>query len=122
MGLKESVRKKLKVKVFDKIGSEATLYVKDSVSYDEYGSEINVITSTQTITIVPYNLIGGRLNYVAFGDLSEGDTDGVAPYDSPIALKSKITLNGVDYVVINLEDYIIDNDKIGIAFRMTKQH
>ena len=122
MGLKDALRKKLDVKVFNKIGSEAFLMSATSTSTDEYGGVYDLIESSTSITIVPYNLIGGRLNYTAFGDLAEGDTDGVAPYNSPMTLGCKITFNGVDYKVINLEDYLIENEKIGIAFRMTKIH
>ena len=77
MGLSESMRNKLQAKVFasGKLASDATLYTKSSAAYDEYGAEINVSQTSSSVRAVPYNLIGGRVNYQPFGDLAEGESE-----------------------------------------------
>jgi hypothetical protein len=120
MALKDSLRNKLQVKVFDKIGSDATLYTESSITYDEYGSKIEGTESEETIKIVPYNLIGSKVNYVSFGDLEEGDTDAVVPYDTTISIKQKVKLNDIEYEVKSIEDYLIENEKVAIAIRLAK--
>ena len=119
MALIDSMRNRVAV-AFTKVGSTAELYTQTSVSYDEYGAEYSQVESSASIDIVPYNLFGGRLNYQPFGDLNEGDMDAVVPWDTVIVTKSKITLNSVNYEVKQFENYLVDNENVAIAIRMTK--
>jgi len=122
MSLDTKFRNKLEKKVFatGKLASDASFYSKDSISYDEYGSEINVTETSTSIRIVPYNLFGGRVNYLPFGDLQEGDMDAVVPYNTTVFMKQKVTFKSVDYEVKTFEDYYVENNMVAIALRLSK--
>jgi hypothetical protein len=120
MALIDSMRNRVAV-AFTKVGSTAELYTQTSTSYDEYGTEYSQVESSASIDIVPYNLFGGRINYQPFGDLNEGDSDAVVPWDTSISVKDKLTLNSVEYEVKNKEEYLVKNVFVAIAIRITKK-
>lgn len=119
MGLVESMRDKLDVKVFNKIASTGTL-ITESVTYNDYGDKVISAESSVSISIIPYNFFTGRLNYQSFGTLDEGDMDIIVRYDSTINTKDKITFNSTDYEVKAVEDYFLLGGSLAKAVRVTK--
>ena len=122
MGLSDKFINKLAKKVFatGKLASSATFYAESSAAYDDYGAKIDVAESGSTVKIVPYNLFGGRINYVPFGDLDEGDMDAVVPYDTSVSLDQKVTLAGTNYRVKSYENYLVEDTVVAVAIRLAK--
>lgn len=120
MAVLDRVRNKLETKVFNKLGSNLVWQAHSSSSIDKWGDNTITYASSTTLKAVPYNLISSRENYVAFGDLKEGEVDIVVPYTSVIGVKDKITFNGVQYFVKDIEQYIISDGVVAYAVRLTK--
>ena len=120
MGLLEASRNKLNVKAFAKLGSTITLTSESGVTYNSYGDKIKGSETTTTETFIPYNLIGSRKSYNTFGDLEEGDMDAIFKYDTVAEMGMKATFAGIDYKILQVEDYIIQGSAVAKAVRLTK--
>lgn len=120
MTVLDRVRNKLTNKVFNKLGSSLVWEPHSSSSIDKWGDNTITYGTSTALTAVPYNLVSSREAYNTFGDLQEGDTDMVVPYTSVLGTKDRITFNGVQYYVKQIEQYIISDGVVAYAVRLTK--
>ena len=120
MTTQSRVREKLANKVFNKLGSSTVLEAWSSTVVDKWGDSTPAYESSTSITTVPYNLFDYREEFRPFGDLQEGETDMVVPYDTTIDKKDKITLLGTEYVVKERESYVISGGVVAYVIRVAK--
>lgn len=98
------IRNTIQSRIFDSIGSSVTIYTVSS-STDKWGDATSTVSSSTTITGVPYNLITGEKSYEVFGDLEAGQTVFILPYDSVVTVRDVIRFDSVDYIVEQIEKY-----------------
>lgn len=116
----DKIRTKIANKVFNKIGSTATLYSVQSSTIDKWGDATTTYSSGTSITIVPYNIISSRVSFEKFGDLKDGELDIVYSYDTSISPEDKITFDGVDYRVMQIEKYYYSDGVLAYVARIKK--
>ena len=115
-----SARNKIQKKVFDDLAGTATLQSITLVT-DKWGDATETIASSTSIKIVPYNLFGFRKNYQPFGDLAEGESDAVIPYDTSFDINDKIILDGTTYLLTNSEEFVLQGGVLAFTIRISKQ-
>ena len=120
MSLLTSIQNKIQTRVFDRIGSSATLQTVASSTIDKWGDATPTYNTGVSITYVPYNFIAGRENHLQFGDLKENETDAVLPYTVSFNVKDKITFDGVDYQVEEKESFPFADGNLAFAVRLSK--
>jgi hypothetical protein len=104
MALLNDLRDTIAESVFtDEIASSATLSSLTAPSTDKWGDEQSAYGTGATISIIPFQYIGNRLNYQPFGDLQEGQMDCVVAYNTAVGVRDKLTWQGEDYLVTEMD-------------------
>ena len=112
MATKTSIRNKLATKVFAKLGSSCTVASVASESTDKWGDATTVYATAVTTSCVPYDYITKRQDYQPFGDLSQGESVMVFPYDTVLHITDKVVFATTTYVVKQIEDFYYDGGSI----------
>lgn len=122
MTIATNIINRLEIQVFNKLGSDGTLVHKGTPTYNDY-DEITGTTgdTTSTIKFVPYNLIEPRGTYNSFGDLQEGESDAVIPYNTTISIDDTISYGSDTYLIRQIEDYVLQNTTVAYVIRLYKQ-
>jgi len=101
------VQNKLVTKVFNKIGSEVTITPYTSNSKNTRGDATVTYGTPFTSKSVPYNYLKNILKWEPFGDFQQGDTAIVLPHTTTIDAKDKITMDGEEWHVRELESFVM---------------
>lgn len=117
-----SLRNKIENKIFVKIGTDCTIETVASSTTDKWGDTTYTYNTAVTSKIVPYNLFDNRNNYQPFGDLGEKETDAVLPYDDTFGRYSKITFDGDEYFIREIEKFLYAGGNLAYAVRLVKEH
>lgn len=111
----ERTRAKLLTKLFTVpptgIGKTVTLIKYLSPTYNDRGELENAYTqSTSSLVVVPYNIIDSSRQQEVVGDADTGLISMAVPWDTDVALKDDILMEG-DYWTINLieKNYLPNN-------------
>lgn len=114
-------REKIQSRIYDAIGSNATLQNVTSSTIDEdgYGDVTLTYGTATSVTLVPFNNTETE-SFVSFGDLQAGELDMIIPYGETITSNSKITYDGNDYTIKELEKYPYQNGSLAYAVRLAK--
>lgn len=115
----EKIRTTIQSRIFDSIGSEISVESIET-STDKWGDKTETTTSTDTAKVVPYNTIASDREYQPFGILQNGETDIVVPYDTEINSKDKVTYNGEEYLVQEIEKLPYSGGNIAFVVRLRK--
>ena len=99
------VRSKLQTKVFAKLGQTITIQNYASQTTDKWGDATVTYATGSSVTAVPYNYVKEQLAWESFGDLQDGETMIVVPYDTTIGPKDKVTFDGDTWYVKQIEDF-----------------
>ena len=121
MALSDSIRNRLKIQVFDKLGSNCTLTKLSSKTYNDYGDLETQTETSSTVKFVPYNLIEPNKTFNAFGQLNEGETDAVFSYDTTFNIDDKVVFNNETYRIRQIEDYILQGVTVAFVVRLYKE-
>ncbi len=111
---------KIKNKIFDIVGSSATLERLASSSTNKWGDMTPTYSSPVTITVVPYNTITNDETFQAFGDLQSGETDMILSFDTSFSVKDKLTFDSVVYLIKQKEKFPFQNGNLAWAVRLSK--
>lgn len=114
------LKTKIESRVFDNLGSSATLTSVTKGTPDKWGDATDT-DSSSTVTIVAWNHIFGRQNYQPFGDLQEGEIDIAIKSDETIGLDDEITFNGKVYKVKVVEHYILKDINLVKVARLVEE-
>lgn len=115
-----SIRESLRTKVFDNFGKSVVLNSYSSPTYNNRGEIVAQSETTETITLVPYNVVSDRQTYQKWGNVSEGEFDAAVPYDVSISTNNTIIMDGDTYDVKNVEENPLPDNVVTII-RLVKQ-
>lgn len=121
MGYLDSIRSKLAAKVFTtNLASTAVVETKAAEIMDKWGDPAITYGTPTTVYCVPYDYVKKTLNYQPFGDLQQGQTDMVFPYNVTISSGSRITYDGSYYTVLQISPINIQNGIAAIIVRLQR--
>jgi hypothetical protein len=103
----DSIRNKIEAKIFTGLGSTALRCSLIEGSVDTFGDRTDSFASSSSITIVPWAYIYEGQEFFDFGDLQKGEVDIALRYSQDINIGDKIIWNSKDYVIKNLEWFIV---------------
>ena len=104
------IREKLQTKVFDVIGKSVTLINKSSPTYNTRGDLISAVSTSSTITIVPYDITSDKRLFETWGNVNEGQMDVAIPYDITVGYDDILTIEGTNYLIKEVSpNYLPDN-------------
>lgn len=105
--------------LYEELGSTVTLTPYSSGTVDKWGDKTPSYDTPVNITAVPYSSITNR-SWESFGDLEDGMLDMVISYDQSVNIKDKITFDSVDYIIIQIEKFPMNNTNLAFAIRLAK--
>jgi hypothetical protein len=114
------IRSKLDAKVFTPYGKDVVLNHITATTYNVRGEEENLLASTSSIKIVPYNITNNTIDQQAFGDLQRGVLDAAVPYNVTISVKDTILMDGITWSIVDLQENYLPGNVVTII-RMEKQ-
>lgn len=103
----DSIRNKIEAKIFTNLGSTAIRSSLVEGSVDTFGDRTDSFASSSEITIVPWAYMYETQDFFDFGDLEVGEVDIAVRYSQPLIIGDKITWNSKDYLVKNLEWFVV---------------
>jgi len=115
-----SIRSKLDTKIFNKIGSTATLTPFTSQTTDKWGDATVTTGTPVTITLVPYQYAKSMLSYEKIGALQAGEVYFIVPYSTSVGVNDKITFDSADYIILELESYSFTGGELAKQLRCKK--
>lgn len=121
MTLATNIQGKLASKVFDKLGSSASLKTVSSTVVDKWGDATYTYATSTAITIVPYGYISQREFFAMYGDLKENEFDAILKHSESFAIGSIITYDSNDYIIKTIEKYPLADDNLAFQIRAVKQ-
>lgn len=98
MATQDDIRSDLENDVFSELGKTVTLISKSSPLYNSRGELEGYSTSSSSITVVPYNLFNNTVDQ-EFGRTTETEVEMAVPYNITINLEDEIVMEGVTYLV-----------------------
>lgn len=113
------IRTRLQTKVFTSLGSTITVYGVSSSVVNDYGDITITYDAGTSEKGVPYNLLGQK-TYEPFGELKSNEIDIVLRYDSVITLNSKVLYNSKNYLVLNVEDFVLKDLSVAKVARLSE--
>lgn len=99
------IRERIDNKIFTPLGIVVTFINKQSPIYNTRGDLTGYTSNPVQAPLVPLNFIKSQISYNPFGDLSNGESDFIVPFDTVIAQDTEFTFEGVDYVIKQIEEY-----------------
>lgn len=115
-----SLRVKIENKIFSNLGSSCLVASVTTSSIDQYGDASYTNPTAVSATFVPWNLIDPRRSYQAFGDLQEGEMDAAFRYTQDLAIGYVVTFGSTDYLVNEIEEFVIQNGALVKVARLRK--
>lgn len=99
------IRSQLSTQVFNntKLGYSVTYYPVDSTTTNARGDETVTYGAGVTVSALDWDYFSYREDHQMFGKVEESDLTIVFPYDSGVAKKGKVTFEGEDYEVVEVE-------------------
>lgn len=116
-----SIKNRLQTKIFDGLGSTVFIESLDdtATSTNIYGETIKSYNSAVDVKAVPYNLISSR-TLESFGDVKAGDVDVVFPEGTDVDYDYRVTYDGVQYLVTEIEKYPLQDSSLALLVRLAK--
>jgi len=105
--------------LYEELGSTVTISPINKIVLDKWGDSTPTYETPVVVTAVPYSQITNR-SWESFGDLQDGELDMVIPYDQTIDVKYKITFDSVDYLVLLVEKFPMNDTNLAFAVRLAK--
>jgi len=123
----ELIRNKLDKKLFNSdavLASNVTIYTytEGTESFGGYSDDDATYSSGTAVTAVPYNNIPKKFNVQSFGDFAEGDMFLVVRHDTAIAIKDKVSFNGITYFVQQIKEIPVNDGIAAKIAQIRRQH
>ena len=115
------VQKKLLVKVFNALGSNATLQTKTGDTRNTRGDNTPTYSSASTITIVPWSYTYGQVDHLQFGELQTGESDFAIKHTDTVNMEDKINYDGKVFLIKNVGKFPIKNANLVYVVRVAEQ-
>lgn len=115
-----NIREKINTKVFDALGSTATLQLETSTLLDKWGDESATYGTATNIVVVPWYDLFSEKTYEAFGEPINGALDFAVRYDQSIDVDDKLTWNTKVYKVKSIQYYTLKDTLLVKAIRVTE--
>ena len=115
------IRNKLDEKVFPIMGKTVTLISKSAPVYDERGEIVNGTDSSESITIVPYNVFDNRQSFNQVGTIKEGEMECVFRYDQVVNVDDVVVMEGIRYEVKTVNPNYLPGNVATICVLMKEQ-
>ena len=109
------IRTQLQNKVFSQFGKEVTLYKQGTPVYNSRGEVSDNDFSTETITIVNYNITNKTNNVDKWGSWNLGDMEAIIPYTVTININDRLLIEGVTYNVAEIRKPELPNVLVTIV-------
>lgn len=99
------VRQQLENKLFSRFARNVTFKKLTTPSYTVRGDldRDSSVYKESAIRLLDYDIFGDRRSYQSFGEVSEDQRDAVIPFDVDITTDDLLLIDGVDYIVRNVE-------------------
>lgn len=116
-----TLQRKIENKVFKSLGSTYNLFPVVEGSVDKWGDQVEEYGGAVSVVVVPYSLYADRNAYNVFGDLKEGEVDIVFKHDQSISIDDKLVMNGVDFLIKQIEEFPLKNENLVKIARLVKK-
>lgn len=118
-----SIKRTLQSSIFNALGSSVQIHKRNDSSTltNIYGEDEVVYDSPSTVTGVPYSQLSSR-SWETQGDSENADLEIVFPHDTDVDFDDKITFDGVDYKIVDIEKYPLQDTNLAILVRVAKIH
>lgn len=114
------IRTRLQNRIFNKIGSTATLTPFTSQTSDKWGDPSVTWGTPVTITIVPFEYAKTLIRYDKGGDTKTASVITIVPYSQAIGVNDKITYDGADYKVLEIDSFTFQGGELAKQVRCAK--
>lgn len=105
--------------LFEELGSTVVITPASSTVIDKWGDATITDGTPVSVTAIPYSAITSR-SWESFGDLEDGMLDMVLSYDTTINVTDKVTFDSVDYLIIQVEKFPMNDTNLAFAIRIAK--
>lgn len=113
------IRSKILNKIFTPYGKSVTLSHAGTHLYDDRGDLVQFVSSSSTITIVPYDISQDSVEYAKFSDFDAGDMAAAIPYSVTISVGDRITMEGDTWVIKEIIPHYLPSNLVYIT-RLSK--
>lgn len=100
-----AIKNKIENKVFNALGSTATISYLITSSTDKWGDTPETYETPVNVTTVPWSVINSAQDFQQFGDLEKGELDMAFTAGTTVNVGDKVTYNTKLYKVKVVEYY-----------------
>lgn len=117
-----SVRNALFNKIWNTgISRDVTVKTLTGSTVDDYGDVYGETYSESTSRAVPYNTFTHQRSFEAWGELQDGESDMVLPYDTTIDEFSLVVDDGKTFEVVDTEIFPFGSGSVATIVRLKEQ-
>lgn len=101
-----------------------TIYTAGSTITDDYGDEYIVSTTSTTSKAIPYSKFPFQQDFLMWGELQDGQTDMVFPYNTTLENDSTVVdanETTTSYNVVNIETFPYGNGIVAKVARLSEK-